>query len=175
MIPKLRVSLREAVLNSRTSSQGKSRATGYCHTYFDSSGIDPLALSVYPSDPDILEVAAIAFEEADQLFMALGVDAASVRRIQNLRFKESGPTLPCISSWYLSEKEDNLENSNIGDEDDSVASDVQSISSAQELQELVDECDTVKIRMESTREQEKMLLNLSCAAVALHVYDHIKV
>ena len=73
MIPKLRIKLHEAVLRGK-SSDGKARAAGYSHTYFDHEGLDLVILSTYPTNDEIELISEEAAQEADSLVALLGVD-----------------------------------------------------------------------------------------------------
>ncbi|KAF9526712.1 hypothetical protein CPB83DRAFT_937276 [Crepidotus variabilis] len=55
MIPKLRIKLHEAAFR-RKAGDGKARASGYSHTYFDYKGLDLQVLSTYPSDTDFIPI-----------------------------------------------------------------------------------------------------------------------
>ena len=93
MVPKLFVKLRQAVLSSKFSD-GKATASGYNHTYTDTRGIDIPALSTYPTDSDINDIAVLAYGEAESLFALLCVTAKDL-------FYESAapPRLPSIRTW----------------------------------------------------------------------------
>ncbi|KAJ3546027.1 hypothetical protein NMY22_g2201 [Coprinellus aureogranulatus] len=67
------VKLREAVLYARTAN-GKARASGYAHTYFDNTGIDLLVLATFPSDEEIRAIAKLAAHDADALLAPLGIN-----------------------------------------------------------------------------------------------------
>jgi hypothetical protein len=77
MIPKLRIKLHEAALRGKASN-GKARAAGYSHTYFDHEGLDLLVLSTFPTDTEITAIADIAAQEADSLIALLGVNASEL-------------------------------------------------------------------------------------------------
>ncbi|KAJ7814859.1 hypothetical protein B0H13DRAFT_2242659 [Mycena leptocephala] len=150
MIPKLRVKIRAAILRAKTSNP-KDRAAGYSHTYFDSNGLDILALSTFPSDADIEQIASQAVEESDSLIAMLGLTPSQLHSTT-----PTFPTLPSINAWYDSDADDS-------------DYDVESISDTQQLQELIDksEGDTGS----RTRSENKELLNLTSAALALAADD----
>jgi hypothetical protein len=77
MIPKLRVTIREAMLHARMDP--RATASGYNHTYFDSRGLDIPTLSTFPSDDEINTVAKEGAEEAESLLALLSV---SLKRLQ---------------------------------------------------------------------------------------------
>ncbi|KAF8209530.1 hypothetical protein K438DRAFT_1503605, partial [Mycena galopus ATCC 62051] len=153
MIPKLRVKLRAAVLSAKTSNP-KDRAAGYSHTYFDATGLDILALSTFPDDNMISDVALEAAEEADSLIALLGLAPAQLHRGEN----PAPPILPSIAAWYPPTKDD---------------CDADSISSAQELQDLLEKAEEDTISR--TRAQTEDLLTLTSAALALSADDMIKI
>ncbi|KAJ7791630.1 hypothetical protein B0H14DRAFT_3890546 [Mycena olivaceomarginata] len=142
MIPKLRVKLRAAVLNAKTSNP-KDRAAGYSHTYFDATGLDILALSTFPDDDTINDIALEAAEEAASLIALLGLHPHSYIEVMIPR-RRCYQALP-----------------------------PDSISSAQELQDLIEraEDDTVS----RTRAQAEELLTLTSAALALSAEDMINI
>ncbi|KAJ7827971.1 hypothetical protein B0H14DRAFT_3719732 [Mycena olivaceomarginata] len=153
MIPKLRVKLRAAVLSAKISNP-KDRAAGYSHTYFDATGLDILALSTFPDDDTINGIALEAAEEADSLIALLGLAPAQLHRGDD----PVPPMLPSIAAWYPPTTDD---------------CDADSISSTQELQDLIEiaEDDAVS----RTRAQAEELLTLTSAALALSADDMIKI
>ena len=85
-----------AAINSKNTGDSKARASGYTHTYFDSEDINLVALSTFPSDNELEELAKQAWDEADSLWTALGVSPAD--------FMQSAPSathLPSVSSWFI--------------------------------------------------------------------------
>jgi hypothetical protein len=95
MVPKLFVKLRQAVLSSKFSD-GKARASGYNHTYADTRGMDIIALSTYPTNNDINNIAVRAYGEAESLFALLGVTAS------DLFYESAAPArLPAIRTWLI--------------------------------------------------------------------------
>ena len=95
MIPKLRIKLYETVLRGK-SSNPKARAAGYNHTYFDNEGLDLQVLSRYPSDEEIATIATEASEEAESLFILLGVLPDDLDTTENMHTIH----LPSISAWF---------------------------------------------------------------------------
>jgi hypothetical protein len=71
MVPKLRVTIREAMLHARTNP--RATASGYNHTHFDSRGLNVPVLSTFPSDEEINTAAKEGAEEAQSLLVILGV------------------------------------------------------------------------------------------------------
>lgn len=87
MVPKLRVKIRETVLNSHTGDP-KARASGYNHTYVDSSGVDLELLTTFPSDVNILKIAKIAADEAVKLMALLGIDARQLGVLRSVSSRD---------------------------------------------------------------------------------------
>jgi hypothetical protein len=97
MMPKLFIRLREHTLFSKFSD-GKERASGYNHTYTDNRDIDLVALSTYPSDSELNDVAKTAYEEVENLWTLLGAPPS---------LTQSGPIkLPSIRTWFKSPDND---------------------------------------------------------------------
>jgi hypothetical protein len=93
------------------SSDSKARAAGYNHTYFDNEGLDLEALSCYASDEEIAAIAIEASEEADSLFILLGVHPDDLHVTENARPIH----LPSIAAWF--DTDDGFK-SDDGDDDD---------------------------------------------------------
>lgn len=91
MIPKLRVTIRHAILHT-TMSNPKAWASGYAHTYFDTLGLDLINLAKYPSNDEINEVAEQAAGEANSL---LGMLSLSPHRLK--RLKEKAVVRQCLN------------------------------------------------------------------------------
>lgn len=161
MIPKLRIKIREAVLRAR-GSDPKARAAGYNHTYFDLTNIDIPALMKYPSNDGFKMAASQAAQEADSLIALLGLVPVQLHRTH------STTVLPSIGSWYKESANDLPDSS-----DDMSDSDDESISDAQELQGLLDREEDRTVSR--TRKQEEILLNLTCAALAVITDESAKV
>jgi hypothetical protein len=111
MIPKLRIKLYESVLCGK-SSDPKARAAVYNHTYFDNKGLDLQVLSHYPSDEGIATIAIEASEEAEALFIFLGVLPDDLHTAEN---PHTIP-LPSIAAWFDSGDEPKLDDD--GDDED---------------------------------------------------------
>ncbi|KAJ7122137.1 hypothetical protein C8R44DRAFT_876453 [Mycena epipterygia] len=159
MIPKLHVKLRAAVLRAKASDP-KARAAGYSHTYFDNTGLDILALSTFPSDDAIEALASEAAEESDSLIALLGLAPSQLHP----GAIPTAPVLPSIDSWYYDAAADSNSDSDSDDE---------SISEAQQLQDLIDKAEDD--RVPRTRSQAQEILNLTSAALALSADDMIKI
>ena len=120
MIPKLRVTIREAMLRARIDP--RATASGYSHTHFDSRGLDIPILATFPSDEEIDAAANEAAEEAESLLALLGLSP------KRLRQEDSAVKLPPITSLFADV-----------DEDWSWCGDT--VSEAQELQDLIHEAE----------------------------------
>jgi hypothetical protein len=126
-------------------------------TYFDHTDINLRALATYPTDEEIGEIAREASEEADSLVALLGIVPGQLHRLHGV------PTvvLPSIVSLLagLPEEDDDITSLASSDADD------QSISEAQELQDLIDGEENINVSR--TRAQEEQMLTLTCAALAV--------
>jgi len=94
MIPKLRVTIRVAMLRARTDP--RATASGYSHTRFDSQGLVIPTLAMFPNDDEINAAAKEASEEAESLLALLGI---SLKRLQEV----SVVTLPPLISLRVEE------------------------------------------------------------------------
>lgn len=131
MIPKLRIKIREAVFRAQASDP-KACAAGYNHTYFDNTGINVANLGEYPTDEDIGDIASTASQECDSVLALLGLVPSQLHRMQAQN--STMATLPSIDSWFKPGSTVDLADSdNVGDE-----SDTESLSEAQQLQDLLD-------------------------------------
>jgi hypothetical protein len=129
MLPKLRVTIREAIL--RVRSNPRATASGYSHTHFDTRELDIPTLAVFPDDNEIDAVAKEAANEAESLLVLLGLTPKQLQR---------NPTtvLPPINSLLVDEGDGWGEGNDRGDEDeDSEGEDDVITSEAGELQDLV--------------------------------------
>ncbi|KAF6765888.1 hypothetical protein DFP72DRAFT_996748 [Ephemerocybe angulata] len=103
MIPKLRIKLREATLYAKTSD-GKARASGYNHTYFDHAGVDLIALAEIPSDAEMDAIALVASQEADTIASFVGMNAHLIFILRAMpKPPSTQATLPPIHRWYVDE------------------------------------------------------------------------
>ena len=159
MVPKLRIRLRQAILCA-LASDPKARASGYCHTYFDHTNIDLRALASYPSDDEVTEAAQEAAQEVDSLIALLGIVPGQLHRLQGA----PEVVLPSILSLLVCPQDEKAEDDDAQSITDT-ETDAESISEAQELQNLIDgEEDIIVSR---TREQDEKMLHLTCAAFAI--------
>lgn len=144
MVPKLSIQLREHVMNS-THSTGKSRASGYNHTYADTRGIDLSVLACFPSDNEIAHAADVAYGEAQGLMALIGVMPAHL----------SWVILPSVDTWMRGHDSDEETEDEEGESD--------------ELQQLFDSVENSVGMMSRSSETESELKNLSYAAIALSI------
>ncbi|KAF4621775.1 hypothetical protein D9613_012143 [Agrocybe pediades] len=169
MIPKLRLKLHQAVIRGK-SSNGKARASGYNHTYFDNEGLDLEALSTFPTDQQIASIAKDAAEEANSLIALLGVSHEILHRPQ------AAQRYPGLGSWEIKDSPfTQAEDSANGhgeemDEDSEEESDEEELpTQAEELQALLDKEEDSPISR--TDKIDRRCLSLSSAALALLVDD----
>ena len=151
MIPKLRIKLYESVLRGK-SSDPKARAAGYNHTYFDNEGLDLQVLSRYPSDEEIATIAMEASEEAESLFIFLGVLPDDLHSIENPHTLH----LPSIAAWF--DADDGLELD--GESDDEDGGDVD------ELQRILDNEENSPISRRAVIDETCMTLTGAALAIA---------
>ncbi|KAJ3965299.1 hypothetical protein EV361DRAFT_955152 [Lentinula raphanica] len=84
MIPKLTVSMREALLASNkfeSRSDASAHASGYHHTYLDTHDIDLVALARFPTNEEISALSKQAAEEAESLITLLGILPQKLRSV----------------------------------------------------------------------------------------------
>ena len=77
MLPKLRLKLRLAATRGRITD-GKERANGYNHTYFNAGNAKFSVLCSYPTDKELEMAAMRARSEAQEMFFLLGVAPAQL-------------------------------------------------------------------------------------------------
>ena len=130
MLPKLRVTIHEAMLHAR--SNPRATASGYSHTHFDTRELDIPILATFPDDNDI---EAASKEAADKANTLLALPSITPMRLQH------NPTtaLPSIDSFLVGKGDDH---GSEGNDQESGAKDSESegndmVSEAQELQDLV--------------------------------------
>lgn len=168
MVPKLRVKLRQTILCA-LASDPKACASGYNHTYFDHSNVDLQALVSFPTNEEIDKLAAMAMQEVDSLLALLGIVPGQLRRLQD------SPTIVLPNLMSL------LDNSSRYDMDSDIASivdseeDTESISEAEQLQELIENEEKLAFSSGRTTTQDKQMMNLTCAALALAADDMMNV
>ena len=96
LIPKLNVRLMAACKAKNEKVDFRCTAAGYSHTYFDSDDIPLGVLSEFPSDHEIAQAAAIAYDEANTLWDFLGYYHTSVAT-------NPTPSVTTPSPWFVSE------------------------------------------------------------------------
>jgi hypothetical protein len=169
MIPRLMILIRSAI-NSGHTGDSKTRASGYTHTYFDSEDINLVALSTFPGDNEIEELAIRAWDEADSLWTALGVAPADF-----MQSAPSAPHLPSVTSWFnpgqdpvldtgfiSSQLDDGFESE---EEDDNISNN-NSSSDAAQLQALIDKEEQAHSR---SNHVDDRMLELTTAAIAVEI------
>ena len=161
MIPKLRVKMRHAILDTQLSDP-KARASGYSHTYFDLAGLNELNLATFPSDFDIRVQSENAAAESDCLLRLLGIRPQRLRRKANAKVTE----LPGIDSWFCEDDSTSINS-------DATGSSQESLSEAQEFHDIF--AHEENLALSRTEKQERALLNLKCAELGLKVDDYTNV
>ena len=149
MLPKLCVTIYEAILHARLDS--RAMASGYSHTHSDTRGLDIPVLATFPNDNKIDTAAKEAADEAESLLALLGILPKQLQQNSTI-------ILPSINSLQAGNGADQEDEQN--DKDSMVEDDV-TVSEAQELQNLVQ------------RNEENKMLGLSqlAEAVALVTTD----
>ena len=138
----------------------KVRASGYNHTYFNMASLNELNSATFPLDADIEVAAQEASEEADSLIRLLGLQPQQINQFSLKNHITSRPVfLPSIDSWFSDS------GAKLNDESDnilitSIATDNESISDAQELQNLLDQEERMDISRPAI--QERSLTNMCC-------------
>lgn len=158
IVPKLFIKLRQAALSSKFSD-GKARASGYNHTYTDIRGIDLQALSTYPTNDDMNDIAVRAYGEAESLFALLGVTAS------DLYYEAAAPPrLPSIRSWFSEDVNDLFIEDESSDDSDS---DLDSIKDYQFTLDLLEDVDD-----DLSPTQGQQLMDHRYASIALSIEEH---
>ena len=158
MIPRLRVELHEGVLRGKILGP-KARASGYSHSYFDHEGLDPLALSTYPSDADIELASQGAAKEANSLIVLLGVNPDS------LHHNPHAPSvlLLRVSSWL----KDSCGTLDLDDSDFESNDDLSENDEELEAQQLRCLLDKESRSITRTRRVDDRCLNMTLASLTL--------
>jgi hypothetical protein len=168
MIPKLRVSLRQAILRSNVKDS-KTRASGYHHSYFDTTGLDLIQLSTFPSDESIQSAAASAYEEALSLIRLLGIETAVLKQVNAISAR-----LPSIASWYTPTFPHAIDESDGEEFDDSGSDSDDDETEATILQQLLD-AEASDTRPLGKKGVEDKIESLAAAAASLAANDFMKV
>ncbi|KAJ7110581.1 hypothetical protein C8R44DRAFT_934286 [Mycena epipterygia] len=167
MAPKLRVTMREAVLSGKASNNAKSTAKGYNHTYFDTTGADLAKLAIYPSDDGIKEASEEAAAECESLVALLGVTPGQL-------YTQVPAPLPSIGSWFsdagdaLDELEEPVDSEEEFDDEERLTCE------AEELQALIDAEERMDAPVRSAR-ADREFTKLAFATIAVSVDDHMRV
>ncbi len=165
MLPKLRVAIREAVLRAQASDT-RAQAAGYNHSYFDNTGIDPLALASFPTDDEILQEALDASEELDSILLLLGIDPVLFRQFQQ-RFA-GVPALPDIRSWFRDQDDVESDTSSISSDTSSL-----DLPPANELLAWMERAEQVAAKL--PRKERNRTMELALSSVALNIEETIRV
>ncbi|KAJ6522433.1 hypothetical protein DFH09DRAFT_1421922 [Mycena vulgaris] len=168
MIPKLRVTMREAVLSGK-SSHANATAAGYTHTYFESLGSDLAALAIYPSDQEIQLAAQEAAAESDSLVAVLGIAPAQLHQKLQARAHQH-PVLPSIGSWLKNDDDESEEE----DEEEFDNEDVNAPSEADQLQAIIDMYEHPDAPLLGVKEDRKVM-SLTCASIAITADEQMRI
>ncbi|GAW09826.1 hypothetical protein LENED_012023 [Lentinula edodes] len=145
------------------------------HKLAHDPGMDPLALASFPDDDQIrADLVPVAFDQADQLMIAVGIQPSRLRNMRALR-QRGVAQIPSISSWYRSETDILLTSEDEHDEHGVGSWNIDSISEAEELQQLLVQSQLDELQWMATQAQLVKIQNLAYAAVALQVDEHMKV
>ncbi|KAI5884956.1 uncharacterized protein SCHCODRAFT_01176952 [Schizophyllum commune H4-8] len=137
MIPKLRIKIRQAILRGLCGSS-KATASGYNHTYFDTTNIDVLALSRFPDDAAIDALAIEASQEAVSLMNLLGVRPDQLRGVLSLPL--SLPGIDSLLPPRCDAKEDEQEDEGCGESQSDEDTD-EELTDAEALRAAIDYAD----------------------------------
>lgn len=116
MLPKLMVKIREAIGRAQ-AEDGRQRAAGYNHTYFDVRDIDLPTLRQYPTNDDINLTTARSASEADSLVQLFGIIPAAIHKVQARQAITLA--LPGINAWYKPPLQQGDDDSIVESDDDS--------------------------------------------------------
>ncbi|KAJ6608849.1 hypothetical protein B0H10DRAFT_2438833 [Mycena sp. CBHHK59/15] len=166
MIPKLRVTMREAVLSGKTS-HANATAAGYNHTYFETLGADLEALATYPLDSDI-QMAAQAAAESDSLVALLGIAPSQLRQTPQAR-THLQPMLPSIGSWLKDDSVSDEESEEEFDDDDPNAT-----SEAEQLQAMIDMYEHPDAPVLGVKDDRK-IMSLTCASITITADEQMRI
>ena len=150
------------------ASDPKGRASGYFHTYFDHTNINLQALATYPTDEEFNETALEDSQEADSLIALLGIVPNQLHRLQGV-----STILPSISSLLA----------NLPAEEDDVISlvtsssdaDDESISEAQELQDLIDGEEDINVSRSRVQDEQMLAVTADESEMADEDIEQIMV
>ncbi|KAJ7703502.1 hypothetical protein B0H17DRAFT_1127137 [Mycena rosella] len=168
MIPKLRVTMHEAILSGKTS---------HANTYFEALGADLAALAIYPSNEEIQMAARPAAAESDSLVTLLGIAYPITPKPRPHAPVLS--TLPTIGAWFNgdaseSEAEDGTESDPESEEEfDNDNVHTNAISEAEELQVIIDMYEHANAPLLSARVDRK-IMSLTCASIAITADEQMR-
>ncbi|KAG8764094.1 hypothetical protein FRC11_005504 [Ceratobasidium sp. 423] len=149
--PKLRVLLRASYRRSPESSESSTehqkKATGYRHTYMDSTNVDLKLLACFPSDGEIAEIAYVAYREAVLLARAVNI----------LPDDELPNPVPAPTATKEPEDEVELDTKGIPES---------TLSTSEAFQELVELADAHDLPLESVSIQRDNLIYANAALQA---------
>ncbi|KAI0072766.1 hypothetical protein K474DRAFT_1725638, partial [Panus rudis PR-1116 ss-1] len=181
MVPKLMIQLREAVFNERFS-RSNTTASGYNHTYLDSTSVSIANLRVFPSDHVIQNAASIAHQEAVSIFAMLGIASASLAPSKQPWFNNTvtcelppdGHNKENDDDGCINSEDDDMDgDSDMGmDSDSDDDDDDENIAEADVLDDLFTAVEKMEVRSER---DENRLMKLTCAAISFSVNGTIDI
>jgi hypothetical protein len=176
MIPKLDVMADAAVQTGDYDGDAKARATGYFHTLYSTLGININALSTFPGNSTIQQIAKNAYEQAEVLYSRCGVavtpalcpppPAPKPRTSESLDPNKLF-VAPTISQWFQ-EEEYELDYDAWVDPDMACEFEEEPIGPAVKLNSLLLEEDK---RGLATAEVDDLMAAYAAASIALEVED----
>ena len=172
MVQKLRFKIREAVLLAEASNP-RATASGYNHTYLNTTGIDLSSLATHIRDCDIPLLTDVAMQEAESMLSLLGLVPSLVQTSTNT----PGP-LPSISSWYPGNRNEHSE-FDMGEISDAEEEDSDNenttVNEVTTLRAILRDPQLEKLSRQLTTQQNARLTNLTSAAAALAINNMISV
>lgn len=155
MVPKIGV-FHKATINADTSADANKTASGYHITCHDHRGINLALLSSFPNDPEIAQISKAAYNEAEALWIVLGVPPLTM----------DDPSLPDrLINWADEDSDEELES----------FADAAENPDGPSIDDIVAEAEERMTSSESTREDRAQLEAYATAAVALDADDVCRV
>ncbi|KAJ7229028.1 hypothetical protein GGX14DRAFT_616418, partial [Mycena pura] len=158
LVPKLRARMQKAVRQIPDYGEYQKVASGYCHTYFTSDGVDYTNLNRYPTDVELSEAYKIASEENECLWTLLGIHPSQLQHSPAAVTPPHPDPDPQLHELYL----------NHSDILDTGSESAPEPSPAAELQHFID---NLQSSMGLNRADDQQLDAYAMAAVALSLDD----
>jgi hypothetical protein len=84
MIPKIVLLMAGEFKAKGSQAKASDHRSGYHHSWFDTTGVDPVNLATFPSDSDIQECINIAYQEASSILNLLGIENSTSGSIEDI-------------------------------------------------------------------------------------------